>query len=53
MTFNMFIKILATVGLFFQGWYYAHTMPGLMDVINGSVVALVLCSLWLLPERIK
>lgn len=48
--FHTTVKIMATLGVFAQSYFYATTQPGFMDSFNGVVAALVFCSIWLCKE---
>lgn len=42
----MTYKVILTLGILFQGLYYATTYPGEMDTFNGILGGFMIYSLW-------
>jgi len=43
-------KVVITLMVISQGFYYANTQPGIMDTFNGTMGGLVVFVLWLSKE---
>lgn len=49
--FRLSVNVIASAAMLSQGFYYAVTQPGPMDLVNGSVLGIVLFAIWFNRER--
>ena len=49
--FHRFAKILASVLLIGEAFYFAFTQPGPMDTVRGGILGFILYAIWLAEEK--